>query len=76
MVRDVRSAPPADPPADPALAALRRVVDDLAVSTHAIGELMLDVASRVPVRHRCGRRLRPAVRGDLRFARQFLRVGQ
>lgn len=36
--------PPADPPADPAIAALRRVVDDLAASTHAIGELMLEVA--------------------------------
>jgi|UniRef100_A0AAU3HV28 hypothetical protein len=46
-VRDVRSAsppPPADPPADPALAALRAVVDDLAAGTHAIGELMLEVA--------------------------------
>ncbi|WP_205522182.1 hypothetical protein HEP84_58370 [Streptomyces sp. RLB1-33] len=46
-VRDVRTAPPPppdDPPADPALAALRRTVDDLAASTHAIGELMLEVA--------------------------------
>ncbi|WP_331735574.1 hypothetical protein [Streptomyces sp. NBC_00057] len=46
-VRDVRTAPPpppADPPADPTLAALRRTVDDLAASTHAIGELMLEVA--------------------------------
>ncbi|MGC5359575.1 hypothetical protein ACPXCS_37190 [Streptomyces sp. DT190] len=46
-VRDVRTAPPpppADPPADPAVAALRAVVDDLAASTHAIGELMLEVA--------------------------------
>ncbi|MEU0061087.1 hypothetical protein [Streptomyces sp. NPDC006334] len=46
-VRDIRTAPPpppADPPADPTLAALRRVVDDLAASTHAIGELMLEVA--------------------------------
>ncbi|MFB7076405.1 hypothetical protein [Streptomyces sp. NPDC056308] len=46
-VRDVRTTPPpppADPPADPAVAALRRVVDDLAASTHAIGELMLEVA--------------------------------
>ncbi|MET7607111.1 hypothetical protein ABZS96_32515 [Streptomyces avermitilis] len=46
-VRDVRTAPPpapADPPADPTLAALRAVVDDLAASTHAIGELMLEVA--------------------------------
>jgi hypothetical protein len=46
-VRDVHTAPPpppADPPADPALAALRAVVDDLAASTHAIGELMLEVA--------------------------------
>ncbi|MFJ2819454.1 hypothetical protein [Streptomyces sp. NPDC087294] len=38
------SAPPADPPADPSVAALRRVVADLAASTHAIGELMLEVA--------------------------------
>ncbi|MFJ1551170.1 hypothetical protein [Streptomyces sp. NPDC088246] len=36
--------PPDDPPADPALAVLRRVVDDLAASTHAIGELLLEVA--------------------------------
>ncbi|WP_331726438.1 hypothetical protein [Streptomyces uncialis] len=45
-VRDVRTAPPpsADPPADPAVAALRAVVDDLAASSHAIGELMLVLA--------------------------------
>jgi hypothetical protein len=46
-VRDVHTAPPpppADPSADPALAALRAVVDDLVASTHAIGELMLEVA--------------------------------
>ncbi|MDX3233780.1 hypothetical protein [Streptomyces sp. ME19-01-6] len=46
-VRDVRTAPPpppADPPADPTVTALRRVVDDLAASSHAIGELMLEVA--------------------------------
>ncbi|MEU1666334.1 hypothetical protein ABZ547_22550 [Streptomyces sparsogenes] len=46
-VRDVRTAPPpppADPSADPTIAALRRVVDDLAASTRAIGELMLEVA--------------------------------
>ncbi|MEE1943100.1 hypothetical protein V1L54_27465 [Streptomyces sp. TRM 70361] len=45
-VRDVRTAPPppADPSADPAVAALRAVVDDRAASTHAIGELMLEVA--------------------------------
>lgn len=36
--------PPADPSADPAVAVLRRVVDDLPASTHAIGELMLEVA--------------------------------
>ncbi|WP_331757690.1 hypothetical protein OH736_45910 (plasmid) [Streptomyces sp. NBC_01650] len=45
--RDVRTAPPpapAEPPADPAVAALRAVVDKLAASTHAIGELMLEVA--------------------------------
>ncbi|MFI2722103.1 hypothetical protein ACH5AI_38315 [Streptomyces collinus] len=46
-VRDVRTVPPpppTDPPADPAVAALRAVVDDLDASTHAIGELMLEVA--------------------------------
>ncbi|MEW2195130.1 hypothetical protein [Streptomyces microflavus] len=46
-VRDVRAAPippPAGPPADPALAELRRVVDDLAATTHQLGELMLEVA--------------------------------
>ncbi|WP_405691219.1 hypothetical protein [Streptomyces sp. NBC_00057] len=46
-VHDVRTAPSPpsdDPPADPALAALRRTVDDLAASTHAIGELLLEVA--------------------------------
>lgn len=46
-VRDVRTAPPplpADPPADPAVVALRAVVDDLAANSHAIGELMLEVA--------------------------------
>jgi hypothetical protein len=46
-VRDVRTAPsppPADPLADPTLAGLRAVVDGLAASTHAIGELMLEVA--------------------------------
>ncbi|MEV7817558.1 hypothetical protein AB0P05_44070 [Streptomyces flaveolus] len=39
-VRDIRTAPPprpADSPADPTVAALRRVVDDLAASTHVIG---------------------------------------
>jgi hypothetical protein len=41
----VRPAPsPADLPADPALTELRRVVDDLAATTYAIGELMLEVA--------------------------------
>ncbi|ALO05656.1 hypothetical protein AQF52_0054 [Streptomyces venezuelae] len=34
----------ADPPADPAVAALHAVVDDFAASTHTIGELMLEVA--------------------------------
>ncbi|MFD8854986.1 hypothetical protein [Streptomyces sp. NPDC059604] len=46
-VRDVRTAPappPAEPPADPTVAALRRAVDDLVANTHAIGELMLEVA--------------------------------
>ncbi|WP_329564497.1 hypothetical protein OG711_38790 (plasmid) [Streptomyces uncialis] len=46
-VRDVRTAPPpppAGPPADPALPELRRVVDDLAATTHQLGELMLEVA--------------------------------
>ncbi|MER5887019.1 hypothetical protein ABT160_24610 [Streptomyces sp. NPDC001941] len=46
-VRDVRTAPtppPADPAADPAVAALRRVVDDLVASSHAMGELMLEIA--------------------------------
>uniref|UniRef100_UPI002F90CBD0 hypothetical protein n=1 Tax=Streptomyces sp. NBC_01562 TaxID=2975879 RepID=UPI002F90CBD0 len=46
-VRDIRSAPPpppADPPADPAITATRRLVDDLAANSHAIGELMLEVA--------------------------------
>jgi hypothetical protein len=46
-VRDVRTAPPAqpaDPPADPALATLRRTLDDLIANTPAIGELMLEVA--------------------------------
>ncbi|MEV5886996.1 hypothetical protein AB0L74_30735 [Streptomyces sp. NPDC052020] len=33
-----RRPPPADPPAGPAVAALRAVADDLAASTHAIGE--------------------------------------
>lgn len=46
-VRDVRTAPPpppTGPPADPALTELRRVVDDLAATTHQLGELMLEVA--------------------------------
>lgn len=46
-VRDVRTAPPpapVDPPADPAVAALRAVVDDLAACSHQLGELMLEVA--------------------------------
>lgn len=46
-VREVRAAPippPADSPSDPALAEVRRVVDDLAATTHQLGELMLEVA--------------------------------
>ncbi|MFH8873641.1 hypothetical protein [Streptomyces griseus] len=45
-VRDVRTAPPppVDPPADPTVAALRAVVDDLAACSHQLGELMLEVA--------------------------------
>uniref|UniRef100_UPI00366D324E hypothetical protein n=1 Tax=Bacillus tropicus TaxID=2026188 RepID=UPI00366D324E len=46
-VRDVRTAPPPapdEPPTDPAVATLRAVVDDQAASSHAIGELMLEVA--------------------------------
>ncbi|MEV6703018.1 hypothetical protein AB0M68_38850 [Streptomyces sp. NPDC051453] len=46
-VRDVRTAPPpapADPSADPVLAALRAVVDELAAHTRQVGELMLEVA--------------------------------
>ncbi|GAA2768626.1 hypothetical protein GCM10010103_76690 [Streptomyces paradoxus] len=46
-VRDIRTAPPpppADPSADPALATLRRGIDELAASTWAIGELMREVA--------------------------------
>ncbi|AEY94154.1 hypothetical protein SHJG_p1023 (plasmid) [Streptomyces hygroscopicus subsp. jinggangensis 5008] len=46
--RAIRAAPPLqsprDPPADPSLAAARRLVDDLAANTHAIGELLLEVA--------------------------------
>ncbi|MEU1798850.1 hypothetical protein [Streptomyces californicus] len=46
-VRDVRTAPPpapVEPSADPAVAALRAVVDDLTVCSHQLGELMLEVA--------------------------------
>ncbi|MFE9565894.1 hypothetical protein ACFYM0_32835 [Streptomyces sp. NPDC006487] len=46
-VRELRAAPPEPPdapPADPGLAELRRVVADLAVSAHAMGELFLEVA--------------------------------
>ncbi|MFF8619235.1 hypothetical protein [Streptomyces sp. NPDC015350] len=43
-VRTAPPPPPADPLADPTVAALRAVVDDLAASTYAIGELMLEVA--------------------------------
>ncbi|MFE2015640.1 hypothetical protein [Streptomyces sp. NPDC059491] len=47
-VRDVRTTPPprppAGPPADPNVAAARVIVDELAAVSHAIGELLLDVA--------------------------------
>ncbi|MBP5880743.1 hypothetical protein F3K37_42330 [Streptomyces sp. LBUM 1477] len=46
-VRDVRIAPPpppADPSADPVVAAGRQLTADLFSSAHAIGELMLEVA--------------------------------
>ncbi|MEU7031378.1 hypothetical protein AB0A60_32380 [Streptomyces sp. NPDC046275] len=46
-VRDVRTAPPvlpADPPADPVVAAGLQLTDDLFASAYAIGELMLEVA--------------------------------
>ncbi|MFE6462373.1 hypothetical protein ACFVP0_33620 [Streptomyces cinereoruber] len=43
-VRTTPTLPPAEPPTDPALTALRTVVDDLAATAHALGELMLDVA--------------------------------
>ncbi|MER5201158.1 hypothetical protein ACWD3J_47330 [Streptomyces sp. NPDC002755] len=46
-VRDVRTAPPpppANPSADPLVAAGRQLTDDLFASTYAIGELMLEVA--------------------------------
>ncbi|MFC8511098.1 hypothetical protein ACFU3J_16155 [Streptomyces sp. NPDC057411] len=45
-VRDVRTAPPppAEPPADPALAARRRLGDELVACPQEIGELMLEVA--------------------------------
>ncbi|WP_236246818.1 hypothetical protein [Streptomyces sp. CC210A] len=46
-VRDVRTAPPpppAEPSADPTVAAARAIVDDLVAINHKIGELMLEVA--------------------------------
>ncbi|MCY0932042.1 hypothetical protein OTB20_38915 [Streptomyces sp. H27-H1] len=46
-VRDVRTAPPPlpeGPREDPALAGLHPVVDDIAASAHAMGELLLEVA--------------------------------
>jgi hypothetical protein len=45
--RDVCIAPPpppADPSADPVVAAGRQLTDDLVSSAHAIGEMMLKVA--------------------------------
>jgi hypothetical protein len=47
-IRDIRTAPPpppVGPPADPVIAKLRAVADELAASAYAIGELMLEVAS-------------------------------
>ncbi|MFF7258238.1 hypothetical protein [Streptomyces microflavus] len=46
-VRDVRTAPSppaAEPPSDPALTELRSVIDNLAATTHQLGEPMLEVA--------------------------------
>ncbi|MEU1378001.1 hypothetical protein ABZ442_30755 [Streptomyces triculaminicus] len=46
-VRDVRTVPPprrADPQADPTLAELRRLGDDLFANLYRVGELMLEVA--------------------------------
>ncbi|WP_199918995.1 MULTISPECIES: hypothetical protein [Streptomyces] len=50
-VRDVRTAPPpppADPSADPLVAAGRQLTDDLSTGAYAIGELMLEVAPAYP----------------------------
>ncbi|MEU5958765.1 hypothetical protein [Streptomyces sp. NPDC047525] len=50
-IRDVRNAPqlaPVAPPTDPALAALPAAVDQLLASSHAMGELMLEVAPAYP----------------------------
>ncbi|MEU7160381.1 hypothetical protein [Streptomyces chrestomyceticus] len=46
-VRDVRTAPspaPVEPAADPAVTALRAVVDDLTACSHQLGELVLEIA--------------------------------
>ncbi|MFF2254570.1 hypothetical protein [Streptomyces sp. NPDC058142] len=43
-MRTTPPPPPADPSADPVLATLRRVVDDLVANTYAIGELTLQAA--------------------------------
>ncbi|WP_414170881.1 hypothetical protein ACMATS_37770 (plasmid) [Streptoverticillium reticulum] len=40
--------PPGDPSADPAIAALRRVGDEVAASAHAIGELLTEAAPAYP----------------------------
>ncbi|MFH9425408.1 hypothetical protein [Streptomyces sp. NPDC017529] len=43
-VRTAPSPAPVEPAADPAVTALRAVVDELAACSHQLGELMLEVA--------------------------------